>query len=93
MAGSASVVKETQPGKHKTGYEVRCPRWDFFARTVLDEQYVSWHRSFFQAQNRAQQERSSHPRPDSVKLVNLSTGRELRIGTQPETEVEKSCAD
>ena len=87
MGGSASLVKEKQPGKHKKGYEVRCPRWDLFTRKILDEQYVSWHRSFYMAQHTAQREKCAHPKPESVKLVNLVTGKEIKIGTYPETEV------
>jgi hypothetical protein len=72
---------------HKTGYEIRCPKYNRFTWTVVEEIYVKWYRSWYRANCDARQLTCEHPKPETVTLRNLSTGKLLRIGTYPETEL------
>jgi len=73
--------------KHKTGYELRCPKWHLYSRTIAEGEFlVKWFRTFHRANRAASWERSIHPKPETVKLFNIKTGKEIKIDTFPETE-------
>lgn len=74
---------------HHTGYMVTGPKYDRCSRQIIDEQFSCWHRSFYCANHNAIQIRCSHPQPNLIKFVNIATGKELVIGTWPETEVSQ----
>jgi hypothetical protein len=72
---------------HKTGYEIRCPKFDGFTRELVEEVYVKWYKLFNRANNGAIQLHCEHPKPETIVFRNLTTGKRLKIGTWPETEL------